>query len=59
MNVTHPHDNQQTQNSTALRELQAIRQELTALRHLLDHFAATFLNARFPYGKPLDKWRSR
>jgi hypothetical protein len=22
-----------------------------------DEFAAAFLNARFPYGKPVDRWR--
>jgi hypothetical protein len=40
-------------------ELRRIRAELSALRKLFDHFAGTFLNAKFPYGKPLDRWGRR
>jgi hypothetical protein len=40
----------------ALRELKAIRAELTGIRKLLDHFCGVFLNARFPHGKAIDRW---
>ena len=41
----------------ALRaEARAQRGELTQLRRLFDHFAGTYLNARFPYGKATDRW---
>lgn len=44
-------------DKAALEELQAIRHELAALRRLIDAFAAVYLNARFPHGRPLDQWR--
>jgi len=40
-----------------LLELQAIRDELAAIRALLDEFCGVLLNTRFPYGKPDDRWR--
>lgn len=40
-----------------LAELRAIRIEQTALRRLLDEAIGVFLNARFPYGQPTDRWR--
>jgi hypothetical protein len=43
----------------ALEELRAIRRELAALRKLFDHFAGIFLNAKFQYGKPTDRWARR
>lgn len=46
-----PNDNR------ALEELRAIRRELAALRKLVDTFAGVFLNAKFPFGKPTDRWR--
>ena len=42
-----------------LEELRAIRRELAALRRLVDEFAASYLNARFPHGKPADRWSRR
>jgi hypothetical protein len=41
----------------ALAELRAIRLELAALRRIIDAFAGAFLNAKFQYGKPTDRWR--
>jgi len=38
-------------------ELRALRREIIALRKTFDEFAGTFLNAKFPYGKPSDRWR--
>ena len=46
-------------DSNTLEELRQIRAELAALRRLFDHFAGIFLNARFPYGKPVDRWSRR
>jgi hypothetical protein len=42
-----------------LEELRATRAEISALRKLFDHFAGTFLNAKFPFGKPTDRWARR
>jgi len=44
---------------TLLAELRAMRAELGALRRLFDQFAGAFLNAKFPYGKPTDRWARR
>jgi hypothetical protein len=46
-------------DSAVLNELQALRSELSALRRIFDEFAGTLLNARFPYGKPTDRWARR
>ena len=51
--LPHPPEEARAQ---ALAELRAIREELVALRKLFDEFAGVFLNARFPYGKPTDRW---
>lgn len=42
-----------------LDELRATRRELAALRRLFDEFAGVYINARFPYGKPTDRWARR
>jgi hypothetical protein len=42
-----------------LRELAANRAEVAALKKLFDEFARTFLNARFPFGRPNDRWSRR
>jgi hypothetical protein len=52
-------ENEREQQQTALEEIRAVRAELAALRRLFDHFAGTFLNAKFPYGKPTDRWARR
>jgi hypothetical protein len=44
-------------DKAALDELKAIRRELAALRRLFDEFSGAFLNAKFPFGKPADRWR--
>jgi hypothetical protein len=56
---TIPQRSQPPASREALEELHAIRVELAALRRLFDHFAGTFLNAKFPYGKPVDRWSRR
>jgi hypothetical protein len=43
----------------AIAELQAIRRELGGMRQLFDRFFAVYLNARFPHGKPTDRWGKR
>lgn len=47
------------ENSLTRAELREIRRELAILRRLFDQFAGAFLNAKFPYGKPGDRWRRR
>lgn len=49
----------QGQPSATTHELLAIRQEVAELRRLFDAFAGAFLNAKFPYGKPTDRWPRR
>jgi hypothetical protein len=39
--------------------LRRILEELRALRALIDEFAGSYLNAKFPYGEPDDRWRRR
>ena len=46
-------------NDELLAELRATRRELAILRRLFDEFAGAFLNARFPFGKPADRWGQR
>ena len=48
-----------TEREMILAELQAIRREQALFRRLFDEFAGAFLNARFPFGKPVDRWRPR
>jgi hypothetical protein len=52
-------DNRQATGKQILAELRAQRAELHALRQLFDHFAGTFLNAKFPHGRPVDRWAHR
>ena len=40
-------------------DLQKISAELHALGRMLDDFAGAYLNARFPFGKPTDRWGRR
>jgi hypothetical protein len=42
-----------------MAELRAIRDEQVSLCRLFDQFAGSYLNARFPYGKPTDRWPQR
>ena len=53
------HGQRPTSNDELLAELRAIRREQTTLRRLFDEFAGTFLNARFQFGKPTDRWARR
>jgi len=50
---------QPTRDELLLSELQAIKSELRLLRQLLDDFFATYLRAKFPFGKPTDRWAGR
>ena len=38
-------------------ELRAIRIQQEELHRLLDEFAGSYLNARFPHGNATDRWR--
>jgi hypothetical protein len=40
-----------------LEELRRIRQELSALRSDFVEFCRVFLAAKFPFGRPSDRWR--
>jgi|tagenome__1003787_1003787.scaffolds.fasta_scaffold15879414_2 hypothetical protein len=42
-----------------LIQLTRIAARLERLERRLDEFFTVFLNARFPYGKPTDRWRRR
>lgn len=49
-----------------LEEIRALRLEqattnrgLRTLYRLVDDFARTLLNSKFPFGKPVDRWRTR
>lgn len=53
------HGQHPTGEDLVLRELRALRQEQAAFRRRFDEFAGAFLNARFPYGKPTDRWGRR
>jgi hypothetical protein len=41
----------------ALEELRAIRRAVEALGERFDSFASVFLTAKFPFGRPIDRWR--
>jgi hypothetical protein len=38
-------------------QIERLIQTLERFDKRFDEFAAAFLNARFPYGKPVDRWR--
>jgi hypothetical protein len=40
-------------------EMRLMRAEVAALRRLFDEFAGVYLNAKFPYGRPTDRWWRR
>jgi hypothetical protein len=42
--------------TAAMRRLE---QRLARVERLVDEGIGAFLNARFPYGKPVDRWRRR
>ena len=43
-----------------LAEVRAMRQEQSALRHMLSDFCGSYLNAKFPYGDGGgDRWSRR
>lgn len=48
-----------TPHEELLLELRAIRRNQDTFLRLFDDFVGTFLNARFPYGKPTDRWPRR
>jgi hypothetical protein len=39
--------------------LEAILQEQRSLRRLLDEFFRVYLNVKFRFGKPTDRWHRR
>jgi hypothetical protein len=41
------------------QQLARIEASLKRLERLFDEFAGVFLNAKFPYGKPTDRWARR
>jgi hypothetical protein len=60
-----PHDRLNNSQRSALdsdvilHELRALREELRTMHRLFDDFARAYLNAKFPYGKPTDRWSRR
>jgi hypothetical protein len=60
MGISHYHksDRQPPDNKTgAVAELRRIADALEHLVRLYDERAAVELNARFPFGRPTDRWR--
>jgi hypothetical protein len=60
--LQHVATNGQRPSNTAEQILDGLKQilrELRTQRRLFDEFAGAFLNARFSYGKPTDRWRPR
>ncbi len=55
----HELDAQRNLQLRILDEQKATRAELVALRRLFDHCAGVLLNAKFPHGKPCDRWARR
>lgn len=47
----------QSTKQDALALLKTIAERLEQLDERLDDFCRAHLNARFPYGKPTDRWR--
>jgi hypothetical protein len=47
-------------NSVAPKQSDQLERLITAVERLerkLDEFCGAFLNARFPFGRPTDRWR--
>jgi len=42
-----------------LAEVRALRAEVALLRELFDEFFSAFLNSKFQFGQPDDRWRRR
>jgi hypothetical protein len=58
MNTDRVPNNQQSDNRTsAVTELRRIADALGQLVRLYDERTAAELNARYPFGKPADRWR--
>lgn len=59
-------DRDDRRKQEAVAELRAIRaaieantREVIMLRKIFDNFAGVFLNAKFQFGKPTDRWSRR
>jgi hypothetical protein len=50
---------QEPDRETATQQLRRIADALERLLRIHDEGTGAALNARFPYGKPTDRWRSR
>ena len=59
METTKPTLSRNDNGEQLLRELRANREEIAELKKLFDEFARVFLDARFPYGRPTDRWGRR
>jgi hypothetical protein len=57
-NRTNPPPPRRTEDAT-LVELRAIRKILDGFTQRFDEFARVYLDAKFPYGKPWDRWGRR
>jgi hypothetical protein len=57
--LTRPRPTDNPRGETMLTELHALRRDVAGLTQRLDEFARVYLEARFPYGKPVDRWRRR
>ena len=49
--------NDRPPSGAALELLQRIAEAIERMERNQDNFYRAFLNARFPFGKPSDKWR--
>ena len=52
-------DTDRIQQNQTLAILARLERRLARLERLLDEGIGAYLNAKFPYGKPTDRWRSR
>lgn len=48
-----------TTKPSSERTLEEIRDALQEFLRLFNDFAKAYLNAKFPYGRPTDRWRPR
>lgn len=48
-----------TLEAALLRRLDQLERRLERADRRFDEFAAAYLNARFPYGQPDDRWKRR
>jgi hypothetical protein len=56
MNSTRDAERREQRFQELLEEQRATREAVERLDQRLDEFAGVLLNAKFPFGKPTDRW---